>query len=64
MQHRVRLHWHGIAAALAMLREGAEGQYRATIEGNFPVIDCATQRDVLAVAEAISGARYAQEDEL
>lgn len=42
--HRVRFYWNDIDAALQMMK-GTAGPYHATIEGNFPVIDCVNEPD-------------------
>lgn len=47
--YRVRLYWSDIEAALVQLRGGAAGGFRATLDGNFPAIDCKHKADAVAL---------------
>ena len=47
--YRIRLSWRDIHAAMALTRSVASGAFRATIQGNVPVIDFGARIDALAV---------------
>lgn len=54
---RVHLHWAYVAEVLELLREKGTGAFTATIEGNFPVVDCAERADAELVVATFQNAR-------
>lgn len=57
LPYRVRLYWSDIEAALTQLRSGSFGEFRATLDGNFPAIDFKDCADTRALLLAFPTAR-------
>lgn len=52
LPYRVRLYWSDVEAALAQLRDRSAGAFRATLDGNFPAIECEEKADADALLAA------------